>query len=73
MLELLDLRWRDKHLPLGISSDCDIPFEVVDFHEEDGLGLQVVGDECTELISPTELLADGVAVCDEVVLPDDLA
>jgi hypothetical protein len=73
MLELLDFRRRDQHFPLGISSDCDIPFKVVDFLKEGGLGLQVVSDEGTELISPTKLLADGVAVRDEVVLPDDFA
>lgn len=73
MLELLDLRWRDQHFPFGISRDCDIPFEVVYLLEEGGLGLQVVGDESTKLISPTKLISYGVAVRDEVVLPDDLA
>lgn len=73
MLELLDFRRRDQHFPFGIGRDCDIPFEIVYLLEEGGLGLQVVGDEGAELISPAKLIAYGVAMCDEVVLPDDLA
>jgi hypothetical protein len=73
VLELLDFRRRDEDFPFWISSDSNIAFEVIDLLVEGALGLEVVGDEGAEFIGPAELLADGVTVRDEVVLPDDLA